>query len=402
MNSFWEVLFGAAGALAVIALIAWALWRWLASSPEPGALIFRWVLTLLNLGFIILVVVPMFVSGGLEALVGLLAAGVAGLIMAVIWVPHLTDWVSRKLGALYDGGDVPPEPQAYYSIAEAKRKRGNYAEAAAEVQAQLAVFPYDFQGWMLLAEIQAENLHDLPAATASLESFVSQPGHAPKNVAFALNRLADWQLKYNYDAPAARQAFQRIIDMFPDSPEAHLAHQRLAHIAPPEMLARPETLPPVPVQPGEADLGVKPGPARLRLPGETAAARAAALARQLEQFPLDNQARQELAVLYAEEFGRLDLATEQLEWLIAQPHAPPGQVVHWLYLLADFQLRAGRDLQAARRTLERIIAAAPGSAAAETAGRHLLTLGLEAKGTQAGQVVKLGAYEQDLGLKTRT
>jgi tetratricopeptide (TPR) repeat protein len=402
MNSFWEVFLGGAAAVLSVALIVWALWRWLASTPEPGALIFRWVLTLLDLGFIIFLVAPTVGAGGLAALAGLGMAVVAGLIMALIWVPHLTDWVSRKLGALYDGGDVPPEPQAYYSIAEAKRKRGNYAEAAAEVQAQLAVFPYDFQGWMLLAEIQAENLHDLPGATASLESFVSQPGHAPKNVAFALNRLADWQLKYNRDAAAARQAFQRIIDLFPDSPEAHLAHQRLAHIAPPEMLARPETPAPLPVRQGEEDLGLQPGPSRLRLPGQPATARAAELARQLEQFPLDNQARQELAVLYAEGFDRLDLATEQLEWLIGQPHAPPGQVVHWLNLLADFQLKAGRDLQAARRTLERIIAADPDSAAAETAGRRLLTLGLEAKGQQAGQLVKLGAYEQDLGLKTRT
>jgi tetratricopeptide (TPR) repeat protein len=357
---------------------------------------------LLNLGFIILVIVPMFATGGLEALVGLLAALIAGLFMALIWVPHLTEYVSRKIGALYDGGDVPPEPQAFYSIAEAKRKRGYYAEAAAEVQAQLAVFPYDFQGWMFLAEIQADNLHDLPGAAASIESFVSQSGHAPKNIAFALNRLADWQLKYNHDAEAARQTFQRIVDLFPDSPEAHLAHQRIAHVAPPEMLARPETPAPVPVLRGEDNLGVQHGPSSLRLPGKPAAARAAELVQQLAQFPLDNQAREDLAVLYAQEFDRPDLAAEHLEWLIGQPHAPPGQVVRWLNLLANFQLEGGCDVQAARHTLERIIAADRDSPAAETAGRRLLTLGLEAKGKEAGQMVKLGDYEQDVGLKTRT
>lgn len=401
MNSFWQILLGSAALVGLIVFVVWLLWRWLASSPDPTALIVRWVFTLLNLAFIILVVVPAVAAGGLSALVGLMMGLVAGLIMAVIWVPHLTDYVSRKIGALYDGGDVPPEPQAFYSIAEAKRKRGHYAEAAAEVQAQLAVFPYDFQGWMLLAEIQADNLRDLPAAAASIESFVSQPGHAAKNVAFALNRLADWQLKYTRDADAARQTFQRIVDLFPDSPEAHLAHQRIAHVASQEMLDRPETPQTVPALHGEESLGVRSGPSSLRLPGKPAEARAADLVQQLEQYPFDNQARQDLAVLYAEEFNRLDLAAEQLEWLISQPRAPPRQAVLWLNLLANFQLSGG-DVQAARHTLERIIATDPDSPAAETAGRRLLTLGLEAKGKRAGQVVKLGAYEQDVGLKTRT
>src|SRR5690348_18087515 len=54
----------------------------------------------------------------------------------------------------------------------------------------------------------------------------------------------------------------------------------------------------------------------------------------LEQHPLDTEAREKLAVIYADHYHRLDMATDELEQLIQQPNQPSRLVVRWLNLLA--------------------------------------------------------------------
>src|SRR6185295_15285044 len=102
-------------------------------------------------------------------------------------------------------------------IAEAKRKRGQYTEAIAEIRKQLVRFPTDLIGQMMIAEIQAEELNDLPGAELTIRRLCDQPGHAPRNVAHALSTLADWHLKYELNRDAARVDLQQIIERFPDS-----------------------------------------------------------------------------------------------------------------------------------------------------------------------------------------
>ena len=57
--------------------------------------------------------------------------------------------------------------------------------------------------------------------------------------------------------------------------------------------------------------------------------------------------------------------------------------------------------EAVRATLERIIEKFPGLAAAELARQRLEHLRLEFKGKEQAQVVHLGTYEKDLGLKRK-
>jgi tetratricopeptide (TPR) repeat protein len=382
------------------ALLYWVLRTWWRKSDDRPGLLKRWLLTLADFLFLGLVVGP--VVGRFDygaAFVGVPMAAVGGLILAIIWVPHMTGAVGRKFGQLWDGGDVPADPEPFFSIAEARRKLGRYAEAVAELEKQLEVFPTHFRGLMMLAEIQADNLLDLPAATETIEVIVNQPEHPPKNVAYALTRLADWQLKYLKDPVAARATFQRIVDRFPDSPEAHHAHQRLAHLATAEFLAGSTERTPLKLTRHEEHLGLRPDFEGLKLPTPDPAVRARALVDQLERFPLDNQAREDLALMYAIDFGRLDLATEQLEELIAQPHAPEGQIARWLNLLADLQAREGGEVALARQSLQRIIERFPNTSAAETAQRRMATVGLELRAKKESQVVTLGSYEQRLGLK---
>jgi len=119
----------------------------------------------------------------------------------------------------------------------------------------------------------------------------------------------------------------------------------------------------------------------------------------LQLHPQDAEAREKLAVIYADHYGRLDMATDQLNQLIEQPHQPAKLVVHWLNLLADLQVRHGADLDAVRLTLERIIERYPNHAAAGMARNRLNLLKLEMKARGTSKAVKMGTYEQNIGLK---
>src|SRR6185503_11574858 len=103
-------------------------------------------------------------------------------------------------------------------------------EAVAEIRKQLAKFPGDFTGSIMLAEIQTEYLNDLAGAEITIEKLVTDPGQTRSNVAVALNRLADWQLKHGQAPDLARAALERIVQMFPDTEHAYLALQRIAHL----------------------------------------------------------------------------------------------------------------------------------------------------------------------------
>jgi hypothetical protein len=69
--------------------------------------------------------------------------------------------------------------------------------------------------------------------------------------------------------------------------------------------------------------------------------------------------------------------------------------------LADVQIRHGVKHDLVRETVQRIIDLYPNTAAAELAASRIALLKLELKGKAQGQAVKLGSYEQDIGLKMK-
>lgn len=387
----WLAFAGAAG---------WVFYRLWQRSEDRPKLAVRWLITLADLVFIIFVIGPLFHEFSYTAaFVGVPLAAFSGLVMALVWVPDIADSFARKISQLYDGGDAPPDPEPFFSIAEARRKQGKYAEAEAEVRKQLALFPTNFRGFMLLAEIQANDLRDLPAAAATIEQFVNQPDHAPKNIAFALLRLADWHLKFANDREAARATLELVLQLLPDTPESHLAKQRLAHLTPAAMLEQAKIRPKLEMPPTVERLGLLGEPPRVKSADRDPHVVAAELVAQLDQFPEDNRTREELALHYLEGFRRPDLAAEQLEQLIAQPNAPAGEIVRWLNLLADVHLKGADDFAAAQAALQRIVERNPEGPAAASARRRLALLNREMQAKKQSQVVKLGSYDQRLGLK---
>jgi len=403
MNTKADILRGSLLLLALLGFSFWGLRSWYRhSKDEPAVLVLKWILTAGLVGGLLAAV--RWFHGGLDngdpsvAMVVFLVV-FFGFGFAILWTPNLVSTLLKPLTSALDGGDEPPEPRPFYSVARAKRKRGKYAEALAEVRAQLARFPTDVEGQMLAAEILAEDMNDLPGAEIAIQRLCAQPGHAPLNLAFALNRLADWHLKYAQDRDAARQALERIVELCPNTEMALAAAQRIAHLASTETLLAARQRPPIPVRPGIENLGLVQDQTELQSAAASPEALAAQYVEHLRQHPLDAEAREKLALIYADHYQRLDLAADQLEQLIQQPQQPAKQVVRWLNLLADLQIRAGCDFGTVAQTLRRIADLYPGSAAAHNAASRLDLLKLELHAKAGARAVKLGTYEQDLGLK---
>jgi hypothetical protein len=104
-------------------------------------------------------------------------------------------------------------------------------------------------------------------------------------------------------------------------------------------------------------------------------------------------------MIYGRDFKRLDLATMELAQLINEPKHKPKQIAHWLNLLANLQVELGADLATVRETLEKVVERFPDLPVAELARRRLARLENEFKGLRTASSVKLGTYEQNIGLK---
>jgi hypothetical protein len=211
--------------------------------------------------------------------------------------------------------------------------------------------------------------------------------------------LADWYLQFGPDREAAHRAFEQVIALLPETEFALTAAHRIAHLGNAEMLLGPHENRKFAVPQAPRNLGITrthvPIEPTEKEPGQVAAE----YVKHLEQHPLDTEAREKLAIVYADHYGRLDLATDQLEQMVQFPNQPHRLVVRWLNLLADLQVRSGADYDTVKATLERIIELDPNIAAAEIARKRLNLLKLELRSKQKKEAIKLGTYEQNIGLK---
>jgi len=399
---FWRMASGVFLLIVLLAFVGWAGWILLKRSEDPARLIFKWIISLPILAVLVFVVAPMVAEGGYGgAFGGVPMAAVCGLFLAFIWRDNLSSIIANVFGNLYDGGTTPPEPEPFYSLAVAKRKRGHYADAIADIRGQLQRFPNDFRGQFMIAEILAENLNDLSAADLAIQRICNQKTHPRGSVVMALNALADWQMKYAQDREAARLVLERIIELFPETESSAMAAQRIAHLASSQQLIASQDRPRFVVKAGMQDMGLLSEAEQFKLPEEDFARQVADYVTHLEMHPLDTEAREKLAVLYANHYERLDLAADQLEQLIGHREQPQSRVVHWLNLLADLQVQHGAPIETARATVQRIADSFPETAAAHAAQSRLALLKLEYRKKEKSQTVKLGSYEQDIGLRQR-
>lgn len=290
----------------------------------------------------------------------------------ILWRNAIIDFISSPLTSLFNGGNQSPDKKPYYSIATTKRKRGQYYEAIAEVRKQLDKFPNDFEGVLLLAGI----------------------------VAFALTQLADWHMKIAADVDSARAALQKIVMRSPHTEAALQARLKMAHLEETEKIILSEhDRQPIPLQEGVRNIGLLDSTDFLKPKEIDPSLLAEAHVKHLCAHPHDTEVREKLAIIYAQDFNRLDLAVAELEFLISEPNHRPKQVARWLNLLADLQIHNGAEYDTVRDTLEKIVEQFPDMAVAQIAQRRLALLKNEFRGQQKATVVKLGVYEQNIGLK---
>jgi outer membrane protein assembly factor BamD (BamD/ComL family) len=388
--------------LLVLAVFAagWIISRVQREEAERTRLVLRWLAALGLLGVLVLLFVKLGRAGGggffadfftVLFLVGAIA--LCSIFLGILWAPQFGSWIAHPIVSLFDGGTQQLEPEPLYAIAQAHRKRGRYAEAIAEIHRQLALFPGDYTGTLMLADIQAAHQKDFDGAIQILEQWIADWGARSNRVPAALNQIAEWHIHGRQDPESARAALERVAALFPDTEAAYLASQRLTHIASSETLA--DRAHPHRIRLGEypARVGLLTEPLRPP-PPEDPAAQAARCLGQLEQYPDDNETRERLARIYAEELDQLGLARQQMEWLLAQPKAPEREVARWLNLLAHLELHQAGNLEAARAALQRIVDRYPKSAAAEQARQRSALLVLELRGRKKSQTLRLGSSEK--------
>ena len=394
----WMFIRGLLIVLGGIVVAGWVLWRTLKRSEDPARVAFKLFVTFLILGMGGWAVYERTGYSMAGAFIVPFVCVFIGIALSIVWSPHVGAAMARPLTSLFDGGSEPPVPTPRYSVAESRRKQQKFREAIYEIHEQLAKFPNDVQLQLLLAEIQAEDLQDLQAAQLTLERFCAQD-HAPKNIAFALNSLADWHLKLAKAREGALAALEKIISRLPNTEEAHLASQRIAHLASNETLHASMERQPIHLREGEKNMGLRTGVPSAVPVEETPDQTVDRLVQHLGAYPLDIAAREKLAVLYGDHFQRPDLAAEQFDQIITAPSVPAKDVVRCLNLMADAQVKHGSSYEAIRSTLQRVIDLYPDRASAELARQRMEHIRLELKGKEMSQTVRLGSYEKDLGLK---
>lgn len=322
------------------------------------------------------------------------------LVLTFTWAPQVIEWLASPISNMFDGGGEPPERKPFYSIAMTKRNRGKPREAIAEVRRQLDNFPNDFEGIMFMARIQAEDLTDLAEAEVTLTHFCDSHGSPVMQVAAAYTQLADWHLKLSKDADAARIWLQKIIIRFPDTEAALHAEQRIAHLVEAEkVLLAKQDRPKIEMQEGVKNVGLLDSTEFLKPKEVEPGQLAAVYVKHLELYPRDFEVREKLALIYGKEFKRLDLATMELDQLINEPKHKPKQIAHWLNMLANLQVELGAEMETVRATLGQIIERFPDLPIADLAQRRLGRLENEFKGMRGSASIKLGTYEQNIGLK---
>lgn len=372
--------------IGVLVIIAFFIWRGVVSfreSDEPGTLLKRWLGTLALVLCGTWIIGKTLGAGGYVAGFGapILMAGFA-IVIGIIWAPSWGSLLASPLTSLFDGGDAYDREQPLYGKAEARRKRGAYQEAIEEVEKQLAKFPGDLTGTLMLVDLYVRDLHQMSLGQAAVESYLDHGPHHPKNTFLALAHLADAYLKYDSNRAQAEACLKRIQVECEGTDQEMIAAQRLAHLVSEEELAARSTPKRIEVKEYDRRIGLTSTPCDLRAPEKTPEELANECVLQLEAHPLDLEARENLAMIYADHYQRLDLALDQLETMTNFRNQSPRNVVHWLNRMADLHIKLAGDVANAKACLLRIGERFPDTAHEAQAVKRIHTLGREKKARQ--------------------
>ena len=410
MQTTFERLYGAFLVYGVLLAVVIYIIRRQIKNPdnEPLKVIVKWVVTLAVVAFMIHATVRANDRGALLIVfIFLLLPG--SILLGLWWTPAISDWIASPITNALTGDSRESYNKPEYGIANARRKRGQYVEAIEAVDEQLVKHPGNFDGLMLKATIQAENLGDLAAAAATIQETLSDPEQLNYRLPVALNKMAEWQLTIAGDPDAARRTLQQIQTALPNSQPAQLAAQRLASLDSSEesesdVVDFNESYQKLVEESAEKDDFTSP----LELPkaielnrqqvGEEALQ---TCLHRVEMHPDSISNREELAALYLDHTKQPAMALRQYEHLLALPGTTIHQKTAWLNKLADIQVKSGESYETIRATLERVVALDPRAAPAARAQQRISYLHIELRSVnRKTKRLQLGSYDEDLGLKS--
>ena len=380
---------------ALLGFLGWLGWkivkRTFERTEDPSNLLARWGGTIAIIIAWAFIIKGLLKAGGLAlAFGGPILTAAFSIVIGIIWAPVWGKMLANPLTSLYDGGVKALEPTPFYAIAEAKRKRGLYDASITEVRKQLAKFPTDLKGHLILSELLAEHKEDVDGAIELLEHYLAECKPGPVNGAFVLNRLADIQLKFKRDPEKARAYVHKIHSEFPETEQAEKALQRIAHLQDEDFLTTRHEPKKFTVKQTNLKLGLTDDPNAVRAPVIDMDAKAHQMVAHLEQHPSDTDVREQLAWVYAEHYGKIDWAIDQLKQLTQMEHQSVSQIARWYNQIADIYCRFSGSSEAAKYALEEFIQRFPESGHSERARTRLKRLKLEAKTSKKSQSMETG------------
>jgi tetratricopeptide (TPR) repeat protein len=400
---FGLILIGGVGLAVVIYIIRKQLRN---PQNDPVKVIGLWVLSLVV--FVGISYSTVAAQEGFALLFVLLVALPIAVLLGVAWTPAIANMLVSPLTTALSGDDTEAYGGPCYGQALAKRKRGRYEDALEAVETQLEQYPGDFDGLMLKAAIQAENLDDLPAAMTTIQETLDDPEKVRFNLPVAFNKLADWQLTIAGDATAAKRTLEQIREVLPGTQAAQFASQRLAtldaseesevaagdlnesyrHLAE-ESAAKDDFKGPL-----ETPKAVEVDPL------QTDEAKLKTCLRRAALHPDSINNREELAALYLGHLRQPALAIQEYEHLLTLPGTTVHQKTAWLNKVADIQLKSDETYETIRATLELIVSLDPNAAPAARAEQRIAYLRIEIRGAnKKPNKLQLAIYDEDVGLK---
>jgi hypothetical protein len=267
-----------------------------------------------------------------------------------------------------------PIPRPVYDRAIAQLNFGKTSAAEKEIIAQLEKVENDFKGWMMLAEVYAQNFKNMEDAAQVVLDLCNDPATKPFEISIACDKLADWQLEIAGNAEAARAALELLCRKLPGTHFARMAGQRLKQM-PRSSRELLESRQPQKIRlPSLAEQAAAPAASAKPFTRAEATREANDLAERLSEDPNDAGTREKLAVVLAEKLGRVELGIEQLQLLMEMPETEDAQRSKWMAQIASWRFSLDKDPEKFRLALQELIRSFPQSAQAFAAQRKLFLL----------------------------
>jgi uncharacterized protein (DUF1499 family) len=132
-------------------------------------------------------------------------------------------WVERTRPPAFAEGPEPPVILEY----NPQMKAAEAFELGQRLIARLKREPDHIEDRETLARIMAEHCEQAEDGIDQLETLLSKPNASAKQRVTWLRLMASWEMKYRQNRVAARKCLERIIQEYPQTPQASSARNRL-------------------------------------------------------------------------------------------------------------------------------------------------------------------------------